>query len=62
MVLGFFAEILQQIGIESVQERLLGVVEQRLQDAALMADETAAGTTSGDLATDRPAHLQESTS
>ncbi len=36
VVLGFFAEILQQIGIESVQDRLLEVVEQRLQDAALL--------------------------
>ncbi|WP_380168203.1 Fe-S cluster assembly protein SufD [Jannaschia sp. R86511] len=59
VVLGFFAEVLQQIGIESVQERLLGVVEQRLQDAALLdrPDETTV-----DLATDRSAHLQEFTS
>ncbi|MFC3687560.1 Fe-S cluster assembly protein SufD [Aquipuribacter hungaricus] len=38
VVRGFFAEILQQIGIDDVEERLLGVVEQRLSDAAL-ADE-----------------------
>ena len=35
VVRGFFAEVLQRIGIESVQERLLADVEARLSDAAL---------------------------
>ena len=35
VVRGFFAELLQRIGIESVQERLLADVEARLSDAAL---------------------------
>ncbi len=38
VVRGFFAEILQQIGIADVEERLLDVVEQRLSDAALAGE------------------------
>jgi Fe-S cluster assembly protein SufD len=40
VVRGFFAEILQQIGIADVEERLLAVVEQRLSDAALLPEST----------------------
>ena len=40
VVRGFFAEILQQIGIDDVEERLLEVVETRLTDAALTDSET----------------------
>jgi len=36
VVRGFFAEVLQQIGIPAVEERLLEVVEQRLSDAVLL--------------------------
>lgn len=42
VVRGFFAEILQQIGIEDVEERLLSVVEQRLSDAALADNDNRA--------------------